>query len=139
MRNNDLWKAIAAFALLALVMGCRTITPPVTITQDRAHETLYASEIPETGSRKATPVEVAPRNVVAEVKTKTGAKVIIVKKPFKEPVMYLNEQAKAEGLTVVQPKDPWWKWPGMIGLAVGIALAIFFLDKLKSILFFWRR
>ena len=93
----------------------------------------------ETGSRKATPVEVAPRNVVAEVKTKTGAKVIIVKKPFKEPVMYLNEQAKAEGLTVVQPKDPWWKWPGMIGLAVGIALAIFFLDKLKGILLFWTR
>ncbi len=138
-RNRDLWKTIAVFALLALLLGCRTIAPPVTITQDRAGETLYASEVPETGSRKETPAGVAPRNVTAEVKTKTGAKAIIVKRPFREPIMYLNEQARAEGLTVTQPKDPWWKWPVFFLAAVGIALGIYFLNKLKSILFFWRR
>lgn len=138
-RNNDLWKVISAFALLALLLGCHPAVLPVTITRDRAGETLYASKVPETGSRKETPVEVAPRNVVAEVKTKTGAKVVLVKKPFKEPVMYMNEQARAEGLTITRPKDPWWKWPAIIIIAMGISTVLYFIDKIKSILFFWRR
>jgi hypothetical protein len=95
--------------------------------------------IPESGSRKDAPAGVAPRHVVGEVISKSGAKITITKKLFHEPEAYMNDQAKAEGFVVVQPKDPWWKWPALVLIGVGIALVLYFLDAIKRIFFIWRR
>jgi len=123
---------------VVLLFACAS-TPPAVLTADRSGNALTMATIPESGSRSDTPAGVAPRNVVAEIITKTGAKVTIVKKPFHKPVAYQNEQAKAEGLTAVQPKDPWWKWPLIVGIALGMGLVAFFLRQIKDFVFFWRR
>ena len=122
-----------------ILFGCRTIAPPAVLTEDRAGRALIMTAIPESGPRKDVPTDVAPRHVEATVTTRTGAKVIIVKKPFHKPVVYANEQAVAEGLSVTQPQDPWWKWPVLILIAVGTALVIYFLEHIKRLIFFRRR
>ena len=122
-----------------IIFGCRSIVPPSVLTEDRAGHALIMTAIPETGPRRDAPADVAPRHVQATVTTRTGAKVIIVKKPFHKPVAYANEQATAEGLEVTQPKDPWWKWLVLILIAVGTALVIYFLEHIKRLFFFWRR
>lgn len=143
----DIWAyagtaVLMVLALLALISltGCAGVKPPVVLTETRQGEAVVMAPVPETGSRRDVPVGVAPRDVVAKVETKSGAKVWLVKKgPLKEPVMYQNVQAQAEGLTVSQPKDPWWKWP-VVGLVfIAVMAGIIFFDALKRVFFFWRR
>lgn len=131
---------ILAVALFALLVGCRSLPAPVVLTETRQGEPVTMAPVPETASRRDVPVGVAPRDVVAKIETKTGAKVWVVRKgPLKEPVMYQNAQAQAEGLTVTQPKDPWWKWPLFIGTAFAVAFVVYFFGRIKELLFFWRK
>jgi hypothetical protein len=39
----------------------------------------------------------------------------------------------------VRPRDPWWKWPLIVGIALGIGLVAFFLRQIKDFVFFWKR
>jgi hypothetical protein len=123
-------KILLSLITLVLLFGCPK-NPPSVLTSDRSGNVLTMQTIPETGARSDTPTGVAPRQVTAEVITKTGAKATIVKKPFRKPVVYLNEQAKAEGLSVVQPKDPWWKWPLIILIVLGAGAAVYFLKQIR--------
>lgn len=116
------------FIMLLVLIGCKSIVPTV-LTETKQGEPVTMTKVQETASRTDIPADVAPRQVVAKVETKSGAKVWVVKKsPFKSPVVYQNQQAKDEGLTVAQPRDPWWKYPAIVA---GI-LAIL------ALLYFWR-
>ena len=122
------------FVFFLLLSACPHTTSPVVLTEDKAGNALTMAAIPESGSRKDVPADVAPRNVIAEVQTPTGGHVLIVKKPFHKAVEYSNAQAKAEGLTIVQPKDPWWKWPAIVGGALAFAALLYFLAPLIGLL-----
>lgn len=125
---------------VVFLFSCSARPPLSVLTETKQGEALTMTPIQETASRRDIPADVAPREVIAKVETKSGAKVYVVKKsPFKPAVVYQNEQAKTEGITIAQPKDPWWKWPLMIGGILAAALAAFFLRQIKDVLFFWRR
>jgi hypothetical protein len=133
-------KKLLLLLSIAFLFGCHHYAPISVITETKQGEALTMTPIQETASRKDIPVDVAPREVIAKVETKTGAKVYVVKKFFfRPPVVYQNEQAKAEGITIAQPKDPWWKWPLAFGIVLAVAAGLYFLDRIKSILFFWRK
>ena len=88
-------RSLSLILFLFLLAGCPH-NRPVVLTEDRAGNALIMEQIPETGSRKDVPVDVAPRHVIAEIQTPTGGHVIIVKKPFHKAISYSNEEAKKE-------------------------------------------
>ena len=144
--NHDPWKAVAAFALLALLLGCRTIAPPALLTETKQGEPLIQRTVEKTGSRKEVPVNKKPRNVVAQAKFDHhgGAALISITKswwPWSDVQVSTNcmKCHKTEPIPFTRPKNPWWMWPLFFLIFTGIALGIYFLDKLKGILFFWRR
>lgn len=129
-------KTLYAVILFAL-LGCRAVTPPAVLTEDKAGHALVMTAIPQSGSRQDVPVDVAPRNAI-EMVSPTGAKIVIVKKLFHKPVAYMNEQAKAEGFTVVRPKAPWWQWPALVLSALAVCAGLYFWAKIRAILW-WKR
>jgi len=131
---------------LALLLGCRTIAPPTLLTETKQGEPLIQRTVEKTGSRKEAPVNKKPRNVVAQAKFdhRGSAALISITKswwPWAEVQVSTNcmKCHKAEPIPFTRPKNPWWMWPLFFLIFTGIALGIHFLDKLKSILFFWRR
>jgi len=138
-------KTLAA-VLLFLLLGCRTIAPPTLLTETKQGEPLIQRAIEKTGSRKDVPVNKKPRNVMAQAKFghKGGVALISITRswwPWAEVQVSTNcmKCHKAEPIPFARPKNPWWMWPIFFLTAVGGALGIYFLDKLKGILFRWRR
>jgi len=137
MMNSTMtmWRAILCLMFAFLFFAaCRSLPAPV-LTEDRGGEALVKREIQRTGSRSDVPAGVKPRNVVATVKLKSGGEITIDKKDN----YYLDKEAEKVVEDVVKPKAPWWKWPVIIFGFIGVALILFFLDKIKNILFFWKR
>lgn len=126
--------------LCLLLAACKSIPVPVVLTETKQGEPVTMTAVQETADRQDIPADVAPREVVAKVETKTGAKVWVVKKSaFKPPVVYQNAQAKKEGIAIAQPKDPWWKWPLIAFILIAVIAAVVLLDRIKGFLFFWKR
>jgi len=126
--------------------GCRIPTIPVVETETRQGEVITKSPIQETASRADTPAGVAQRHVVSKVETKSGAKAWVVDEhplnPFNKPDVYQNPKAKEEGLTPVQPKDPWWKWvliPISVVMIIVVLIVFGYLFGLIKSLAFWRK
>lgn len=109
-----------------LLTSCWSHPAPVLLTETRGGEVITTVPIAEVSARSDVPVGIAPRYVVAKIETKTGAKVYLVKKPFKAAVAYQNAEAKKEGLTITQPKNPWWKWPAILG-GIILLMAVFWM------------
>lgn len=130
----------ALMIITLLLTACGTISPPIVLTETKQGEPVTMTTVEETADRKDVPADVAPREVVAKIETKTGAKVWVVKKSvFKSPVVYQNAQAKKEGLTVEQPKDPWWKWPLTVLILIAVIAIVALFDRIKGMLFFWKK
>lgn len=148
-RNHNIWWAILAFALLILLMaaldGCAKPRPAL-LTETKRGDALMQREIEKTGSRRDVPVNKKPREVMAQARFdhRGGVGLISITKdwwPWAEVQVSTNclNCHKTEPIPFTRPKDPWWQWPViLLGLA-GFGLAIHFLNKLKRILFFWRR
>lgn len=135
------------FLSLIAVLGCRSVPAPVIVTETVEGGKLTMEIVQETGSRGDVPVGEKASNVVsATTFSHAGgfkAKVTVTRsnwKPFAAPRVYFNcidchaESPRGLGLTVEQPKDPWFQWP-MISLIVGgIALLFWFWGKVKAFL-----
>lgn len=139
-------KYIGVLIILLLLSACKAAPLPALLTETRRGEPMIQRTVEKTGPRRDVPVNKKPREVMAQSKFshQGGTAEISITKgfwPWSEVQVSTNcmKCHKEEPIPFTRPKDPWWKWPGMIGLAVGIALAIFFLDKLKGFLFFWRK
>ena len=136
-------RTLLILSSLVLLFGCRSMPAPVIVSETRSGEQVMEYEIQQTESRQDVPVNVDPRNVVAKVETKTGAKAWVVDKqrwnPFNEVQVFKNEQAKTEELKIAQPKVPWWKWPVTVLIFLAVLATVIFLDKIRKIIFFWRR
>ena len=136
-------RTLLILSSLFLLFGCKTLPPPVTLTETKSGEQVMEYEIQQTESRKDVPVNVDPRDVVAKVETKTGAKAWVVDKqrwnPFNDVQVFKNEQAKVEDLKIAQPKSPWWKWPVTVLIFIAVLAVVVFLDKIRKLVFFWRR
>lgn len=109
------FRTIFVLTIIVLFWGCshaiKNIMPVETET--KTGEVIQRIEPSKTGDREDVPVGVKPSEVVAEVKTATGAKVWVVTKKTKNPFkknkteVYQNKQAVAEKIEIVVPEKSW--------------------------------
>jgi len=130
---------LVLICLLFALTSCKTLSP-VVLTETKLGEAVTMTEMQELSSRKDVPSGIAPRDVVAKIETKSGAKVYVVKplfNPFKPAMVYRNEQAVQENLMPTQVKDPWWKYPAYAGVVAAILATLYVLGFLKKLMW-WK-
>jgi hypothetical protein len=126
--------------------SCRAAPLPSLLTETRGGEPMIQRTIEKTGSRRDVPVNKKPREVVAQSKFnhRGGVGYISITRswwPWASVQVSTNclNCHKTEPIPFTRPKDPWWKWPVLVLIAVGTALVLYFLEQIKRLIFFWRR
>lgn len=119
--------------ICACILSCSHVRPVVE-TKTVAGEIVQKIDLERTGSRSDVPVGVDPEHVIAQVKTKEGGTITVVKKPFHDAEIYQNQEAVKEAIETFLPSRPWYYWPVRILILVAILAGIIFLLYLRGIL-----
>lgn len=124
--------AIVVF-ICACILAC-SHARPIIETKTVAGEIVQQIELERSGSRSDVPAGVDPEHVIAQVKTKEGGMITVVKKPFHDAEIYQNQEAVKEEIQTVLPARPWYYWPVRILIGIAILAGIIFLLYLRGIL-----
>jgi len=124
--------AIIVF-ICACILSCSHVRPAVEV-KTVAGEIVQMIDLQRTGDRADVPVGVNPEHVIAQVKTKEGGMITVVKKPFHDAEIFQNQEAIKEEMKTVLPARPWYYWPVRILIGLAILAGIIFLLYLRGML-----
>lgn len=113
---------------LLMITGCKSIMPLPVLMQTELGQPVEKTEPQRTGDRKNVPAGVKPADVVAHMKTKSGAETWIDKKGN----VYQNEQAKKENDAPPDRPERSWAWAWW---TIGILAALFAIDRMLNSFF----
>lgn len=121
-------------AIFAVVLFSCSHTRPIVEMHTVAGDLVQMIEPQRIGDRADVPVGVNPEHVIGQVKTKDGAIITFVKKPFHEAEIYQNQEAVKEEIKTVLPKRPWYYWPIRVLILIAFLAVVVLIVYLKNLL-----